>query len=38
SHRAYSRSLFATGAMKAAAFIVNQSPGLYHMENLFSQL
>jgi len=37
SHRAYSRSLFATGAMKAAAFIVNKAPGLYHMEDLFSQ-
>lgn len=35
SHKAYSRSLFALGALKAAAFIVKQKPGLYHMEDMF---
>ncbi len=35
SHKAYSRSLFALGALKAAAFIVKQKPGLYHMDDLF---
>ncbi len=35
SHKAYSRSLFALGSLKAAAFIVGQKPGLYHMDNLF---
>lgn len=35
SHKAYSRSLFALGALKAAAFIVEQTHGLYHMDDLF---
>jgi len=35
SHKAYSRSLFALGALKAAAFIVKQKPGLYYMDDLF---
>lgn len=36
THTAHSRELFASGALKAAIFIVNQEPGLYNMDNLFS--
>ena len=35
THTAYSRELFASGALKAAEFIINQKPGLYNMDNLF---
>ena len=35
THTAYSRELFASGALKAAQFIINQKPGLYNMDNLF---
>ena len=35
-HRAENRETFARGALKAAAFIVNQNPGLYSMENLLN--
>lgn len=34
SHKAYSRSIFADGALKAAKFLVNQNAGMYNMENL----
>ena len=34
THTAYSRGLFAEGALKAAEFIVKQKPGLYTMEDL----
>jgi 4-hydroxy-tetrahydrodipicolinate reductase len=38
-HTAYSREIFATGAVKAAAFIGSLSePGLYNMENLVSEV
>ena len=33
-HTAYSRDIYAQGALKAACFIVNKSAGLYNMENL----
>lgn len=33
-HCAYSRSIFADGALKAVQFLVNQKPGFYTMENL----
>jgi 4-hydroxy-tetrahydrodipicolinate reductase len=33
-HTAYNRTIFATGAIKAAQFIVNQKPGLYDMDSL----
>jgi 4-hydroxy-tetrahydrodipicolinate reductase len=33
-HTAYNRTIFATGAIKAAQFIVNQKPGLYEMDSL----
>lgn len=35
THTAHSRELFASGALKAAEFIVNQEPGLYNMDHLF---
>ena len=35
-HKAEDRETFARGALKAAAFIVNQNPGLYSMENLLN--
>lgn len=34
SHKAYSRSIFADGAIKAAKFIVNKDCGMYSMESL----
>ena len=34
THKAYSRQVFAEGAIKAARFIVNQKNGLYNMEDL----
>lgn len=39
NHRAYSREIFASGAVKAAAFIAHrQSPGIYNMEDLVSEV
>ncbi len=35
-HTSYSRNVFAEGALKAAKFIVNQSVGLYNMEDMCS--
>ncbi|PID56324.1 4-hydroxy-tetrahydrodipicolinate reductase [candidate division KSB3 bacterium] len=34
SHKAYSRRLFAVGAVKAARFLVKQEPGLYSMDDV----
>ena len=34
NHKAYSRKLFAVGAIKAARFLVNQKPGLYSMDDV----
>ena len=34
THRAYSRKVFAEGAIKAASFIVKQVPGLYDMNDI----
>ena len=33
-HEAYSRALFAEGALKAAAFLIGKEPGLYDMKSL----
>lgn len=33
-HQAHDRALFAEGALTAAGFIVQQPPGLYHMDDL----
>ena len=37
SHRAYSRNVFAEGALKAAQFIVDKPNGLYNMEDMFDK-
>jgi 4-hydroxy-tetrahydrodipicolinate reductase len=34
THTAYSRDIFARGAIKAASFIINKAPGLYTMDDL----
>lgn len=34
THTAYSRQVFAEGAIKAAKYLINQKPGLYNMKNL----
>lgn len=34
THRAYSRQVFAEGALKAAEFIINKPNGLYNMEDI----
>lgn len=34
THRAHSRDNFARGAMRAAAWVVNQKPGLYDMQDV----
>ncbi len=36
-HEAYSRSLFADGALSAAAFLVTRGPGLYDMHDLLAK-
>ncbi len=36
THRAYSRDIFAIGAIRAAKFLINQENGLYSMSNLIS--
>ena len=37
SHEAFSKGIFAEGALKAALFIANKKPGLYSMKHLFSK-
>ena len=34
SHEAHNRTLFAEGALKAAAFIIGKEPGLYNMKDM----
>ena len=34
THRATDRTIFATGALKAAKWVVNQEPGLYSMQDV----
>ena len=34
THRAYSRQLFAEGAIRASKFLINCKPGLYNMNNM----
>ena len=38
SHSAQDRSIFARGALKAAAFIAKQAPGEYNMDDLAAQM
>ena len=35
-HEAYSRALFAEGALKAAQYLISKDAGLYTMEDLVS--
>lgn len=37
-HKAHSRDVFARGALRAAKFIIDQSPGLYTMEDVLKEL
>ena len=37
SHSAYSRDIYAVGALKAAAFVARQKPGLYSMRDLINE-
>ncbi len=37
SHKAYSRSLFAVGALKAAEYVRSKKPGLYGMDDLVAE-
>lgn len=37
THKAYTKSMFAQGALLAAQFIVNQTPGLYSMADLVKE-
>ncbi|MBS0627263.1 MAG: 4-hydroxy-tetrahydrodipicolinate reductase, partial [Verrucomicrobia bacterium] len=34
SHQAFSRDIFAKGALTAAKFLITQKPGLYRMDDL----
>ncbi|MCB1314700.1 MAG: 4-hydroxy-tetrahydrodipicolinate reductase [Leptospiraceae bacterium] len=36
THRAASRNTFAAGALRAAAYLAGQSPGLYHMRDVLN--
>ena len=36
SHKAYSRRIFAIGALRAGQFLIHQQPGLYDMRDLLS--
>ena len=36
SHEAFSKGIFAEGALKAALFVVNKQPNLYSMKDLFN--
>lgn len=38
SHQAFSRRVFAQGALQAAQFLITQKPGLYGMDDLVSSL
>ena len=38
SHSAENRSVFAAGALKAAAFLVGQKPGMYSMDDVVGKL
>ena len=38
THRAQSRALFATGALRAARFLLEQPKGLYNMEDLMAEV
>lgn len=37
SHAAYSKSLFAIGAIQAAGYLVGKAPGFYHMDDVIAE-
>ena len=37
-HKAHTRALFAEGALTAAAYIQNKTPGLYNMQSMLAEL
>ena len=37
SHKAYSKQVFATGALRAAQYIMNKQPGLYNMHDIVTE-
>lgn len=37
-HEAHDRSLFADGALRAAAFLIKQEPGVYDMDDLLNEI
>lgn len=38
THKAYSRGVFAEGAIKGAKYIIDKKPGLYSMEDIFENV
>ena len=36
-HEAFSRGVFAEGALKAAAFLIGKTPGMYDMKDLLKE-
>jgi 4-hydroxy-tetrahydrodipicolinate reductase len=36
-HQAYSKQVFATGALRAAQYIINKQPGLYNMHDIVTE-
>ncbi|MDL2218065.1 4-hydroxy-tetrahydrodipicolinate reductase [Christensenellaceae bacterium OttesenSCG-928-M15] len=37
NHKAYSKQVFATGALRAALYIMNKQPGLYNMRDIVTE-
>lgn len=37
NHRAYSKQVFATGALRAAAYLMDKQPGVYDMHNIVTE-
>ena len=37
-HTAYSRSIFANGAINAAVYLAKKEPGLYNMSNMIAEM
>ena len=37
SHKVLNRDVFAVGAVNAASYLLNQPPGLYELEDMFSE-
>ena len=37
-HTAYSRNIFANGAINAAVYLAKKEPGLYNMSNMIAEM